>query len=240
MIKKLFGNGIGNIVFVVMAGIIIAGIICVIVISAGSSDEGTAASAATQPEEPIVRYVTKTETETVYVDNFIEVQVEKEITTDILEEGLRDMGKLVTQEYWFNEVTTFESTKTYVGFIHANSKLVMGYEGRLLAGIDFTAVGVEKDDAAKVITVYLPNAEIIACDLDLDSFEVYEEDVSRSNPITAADYNGSLIELEERAQQRALDRGILDSAAENAKKLIEGFIGGLVDLNVYKVEFVIG
>lgn len=232
-----------KILFASLALLIVAAIVCVIVVSVtgGKEEPAEAAAEPVQDAEPIVRYVTKVETKTEYVDRPIEkivqVPVEKKITTEILQEGLLDMGELVTQEYWFNEVTTFESTKTYVGIIHLNSKLIMGYEGCLKAGIDFTAVRVKKDDAAKTITVTLPETKIISCELDYDSFKVYEEDVSRANPIKAEDYNGEVKELVARAQQRATERGILDKAAENAQLIIKSFIAGLVDLSEYKLVF---
>lgn len=225
-----------NIIFWAAVGLILLIIIVIIIIGIGDRKAETQAPSQTvSSQEPIVRYVT--ETETVYVDKVIPVEVEKKITTDILEEQLHDMGLLVTEEYFFNEVTTFESSKTYAWIINAKSKLIMGYEGTLQAGIDFTAVSATVDDGKKLISVTLPKASITSCSLDFDSFEVYQEDVSRWNPITAEDYNGSLKELEERATQRALDRGILKNAQNNAENLITIFIGGLIDLSEYKLEF---
>lgn len=216
------------------AGLLVVAIVAVIAGGGrGKTPESTEAVRSTA--EPIVRYVTQTET--VYVDKIVPVEVEKEITTEILEEGLQEMGFLITEKYLFTEVTTFESTRSYAWIIKANSKLVMGYDGCLSAGIDFGAVKLRKDDVNHRITVKLPKAEIYGCELDLESFEVYQEDVSKWNPISAEDYNGSLIELENRARERALERGILDMAASNAQTLIRGFIGGLVDLDQYRIDF---
>jgi len=216
-----------------VAAVILLAIIIVIIPKSGKT--APEAQPAPEAEEPIIRYVTKTET--IEVEKLVPVEVEKEITTDILQEGLQNMGRLITQEYWFKEVTSFESTKTYAWVIKANSKLVMGYEGQLNAGIDFTAIRVVKDDTAKIITVTLPKSEIFGCEIDFNSFELYQEDVSKWNPISASDYNGSLVELTERATSRALERGILEKADENARNVIQGFIGGLVDLNTYKLKF---
>ena len=223
-----------NIIFWAAVGLIILLIIAVIIIEITKPEPETPSQPAIT-QEPIVRYVT--ETETVYVDKIVPVEVEKKITTDILEEQLHDMGLLVTEEYFFKEVTTFESTKTYAWIINAKSKLIMGYEGTLQAGIDFTDVSASVNDDKKQIIVTLPKADITSCSLDFDSFEVYQEDVSRWNPITAEDYNGSLKELEEKATKRALERGILENAQENAETLITNFIGGLIDLSQYKLEY---
>ncbi len=215
-------------------GALVLGIVIVIA-AGGKKQEADAPSAVPTSQEPIVRYIT--ETEIVYVDKLVPVEVEKKITTDILDEKLQDMGELITEEYLFKEVTTFESSKTFAWIIKANSKLIMGYEGTLYAGIDFAGIKTVINENKKLIRVTLPKAEIFACELDLESFELYEEEVSRWNPIKAEDYNGSQLELENRATERALERGILDKAQKNAEKLIKGFIGGLIDLSVYRVEF---
>lgn len=159
--KVLFWAGVGLIILL---------IITVVLISVLKSDK----QVSPQPARPtpIIRYITKTET--VEVEKLIPVEVEKTITTDIIEEQLHDMGLLITEEYFFNEVTPFESTKTFAWIINANSKLIMSYEGTIEAGIDFTAVSATMDDENKLIRVSLPKAAINLCELDFDSFEVLE------------------------------------------------------------------
>jgi len=222
-----------ELLFPILAGILVVIILVVIIVSAfGGSKKETPAAAAEAPDaDPIVVYQTVVETKEVEVEKLVPVEVEKKITTAIMQEGLRDMGFLVTQEYLFKEVTTFESTKTVAWVFSANSKLVMGYEGVLSAGIDFTAINVSENASTGVITITIPKATIYACDLDLNSFEVYTEDTSMWNPITAEDYNGSLIELKARAQERAIERGILDMANSRAEELITGFVRGLLGEN---------
>ena len=214
---------------------VLSGIIVIIIVMGRSGKKEAEETDAVTDAEPIVRYVT--ETKTVYVDKVVPVEVEKEITTDIIEEGLHDMGILVTEDYCFKEVTTFESEKTVAWVVNLNSKLVMGYEGTLYAGIDFEKVTVKKDDSAKKITVFVPASEIMSRELDYDSFEVYEEDVSRWNPITAEDYNGSVEELINRAEERAIERGILEKADKNARTIIESFIESLLGRDEYKIVF---
>ena len=46
-----------------------------------------------------------------------------------------------------------------------------------------------------------------------------------------------LIELENAAEQKAVDRGILDRANENAQRIIRGAVGSLVDLSEYRLSF---
>lgn len=170
------------------------------------------------------------------------VEVEKEITAETIEDGLQDMGVLLTEEYYFTEVVSFSSIKKFfstdIKLPFTESAYLASYSGVVTAGIDFSSVTVEKDDEAKRITVHIPKAEIQNIDIDPNSFELYSEKVGIGNPVSAEDFNNSLIELENTASEEATERGILDRADENAKTLIENFIGGLVDRGVYSLEIV--
>lgn len=170
------------------------------------------------------------------------ITVEKEITARILQDGLNDMGQLVTEEYYFTEVTEFSSIKKLFNTIDlkfTESSYLAGYDGVVTAGIDFAAIQVKKDEAAAKITVHLPRAEILNVDIDPDSFVLYAEKTGIGNPLSVADYNQSMVELENTAREKALEKGVLTRAEENAKQLVGQFVAGLVDTDVYVLEFAV-
>ena len=170
------------------------------------------------------------------------ITVEKEITARILQVGLNDMGQLVTEEYYFTEVTEFSSIKKLFNAIDlkfTESSYLAGYDGVVTAGIDFADIQVEKDEAAAKITVRLPRAEILNVDIDPDSFVLYAEKTGIGNPLSVADYNQSLVELESTAREKALEKGVLVRAEENARQLVSQFVAGLVDADVYTLEFAV-
>ena len=166
------------------------------------------------------------------------VEVEKEITAEILTDGLRDMGLLVTEEYAFTEVVSFSSIKKIfnveVGI--TESSYLAGYDGIVTAGIDFSSVQVEKDEPAGRITVTLPAAQITGVDIDPESFVLYAEKIRPWNPISAEDFNASLVELEAKAREKALERGVLTRADANARQIVCNFITGLVGSEGYSIE----
>ena len=170
------------------------------------------------------------------------VEVEKEITSEIIQDGLREMGVLITEEYYFTDVISFSSVKKFLrtnielGF--TESSYLAGYDGVVSAGIDFDSVRVDKNDSNSLITVYIPKADIQYVDIDLDSFVLYSEKEGLGNPISADDFNNSLIELENTAKAKAEKRGLLERADENAKKVISNFIGSLVDTSVYTIDYI--
>ena len=52
-------------------------------------------------------------------------------------------------------------------------------------------------------------------------------------------FNNSLIEFENAARAKALEKGILKSADESAQKMISSFVNSLVDNEEYSVEIVV-
>lgn len=161
------------------------------------------------------------------------VEVEKTVTVETLEDGLRGMGTLVTQEYYFTDLVSFSSVKKFLStdFVlpFTESSYMVRYDGVVSAGTDLSRASVEKDDTEKIITVRLPAAAISATVIDLDSFELLEEKTGIGNHISARDFNNSLRELESRAERNATERGLLEKADENAREVIARFIAGMVD-----------
>ena len=182
------------------------------------------------------------QTETVIKEVERIVEVEKTITSDTIQDGLNDMGLLVTQQYFFTEVVSFSSVKklfnTDIALKFTESSYLASYDGTVNAGIDFEKIKVEKDENTKHVTVLVPKAEILNIDIDPNSFELYSEKTGISNALSVEDFNQSLIELEDTAKSKAIERGIIDMAEKNAEAVISNFISSLVDKSVYSVEIV--
>lgn len=168
------------------------------------------------------------------VEKFVEV--EKTITSETVAEGLNDMGFLVTEEYYFTMVESYEKTKSLFKFITTKSNFLYSYDGELYAGVNFENIKVAKDDDRKIITITIPKAEVQSISIDKNSFKAYEEKEGWGNELTMEDFNKSLLELENAAEARAIDRGVLDRANENAKDVVGNFVKCLVG-DEFAVEF---
>lgn len=171
------------------------------------------------------------------------VEIEKEITSEIIEDGLRDMGFLITQEYYFTDVISFSSSKSLVIFDQSidlgftETSYLAGYDGYVEAGIDFTGIRVEKDDEAKKITVKLPLSEIHSVVIDPDSFHLFSEKSGLGNPPSVKDFNNSIKALEQNAREKAAERGLLTQASKNAETVIRNFILSLNASADYEIVF---
>ena len=167
------------------------------------------------------------------------VTINTTISADVIQDGLKDMGELATEEYYFKEVVSYSSIKQFLGLNLGvtESSYLAGYEGVIKAGIDFTKVTISKDDDNKIITVTLPRTRILSSEINPDSFELYSEKEGWGNPISVTDYNNSLAELVKKAETSATERGVLEKAGENAQLIIRNFIMTLLGDPSYSVQF---
>lgn len=201
--------------------------------------------AKSSPPQPLPTATPRPTPKVVVEEKVVEtiVEVQHQVTAEELSAGLNEMGQLITAEYYFTAVASASTQLAPIlgiklGF--TESSFLAGYDGVITAGIDFSLIRVEKDEEKGRVTVTMPAAVIFNVDIDPDSFQLYNETSSIFTDITAEDYNNALLELEATEREKALARGILDNADENARKLVRSFIGSLLDPAEYDVEFVTG
>ena len=118
------------------------------------------------------------------------------------------------------------------------SSYLASYDGVISAGLDFEKISVEKNDEERIITIRLPKSEVKYMQIDPESFVLYSEKEGLGNKISLSDYNDSLIELEKNAEKKAVDRGLLKCADDNAKLVISNFVNSLVDTSDYMVRYI--
>lgn len=163
---------------------------------------------------------------------------ETTIDSEVIEDGLTKMGFLITAKYFFKDVTTSTKVsslgKLDLGFTRAN--LVFSYEGYVPAGIDFTKIKVDADNAKKTILVTVPHAEIMDVFIDPESFEKLDEKENIFNKFHVEDYNNSVKELEGTCREKAEERGLLKEADTNAEALIRNFAASFTEEAGYQVR----
>ena len=155
---------------------------------------------------------------------------------EMIREGLANMGTLITLEYDFTQVETYTKEKNIL-FITSSSEFVYSYDGSVLAGVDFEKIGIETDEERHAILVKMPKSEIQSVNIDKNTFKIYSERESLWNPLKLEDYNISLIDFENAAKEKALERGVLERADASARNLVGEFITSLPNTAGYSVEF---
>ena len=165
------------------------------------------------------------------------VKEKVEINTEVIADGLKDMGTLITQEYYFTQVEEYESTKS-IWIFESEASFIYSYDGVVNAGIDCTNIKVEKDEERKTILVTIPKSTILNVVIDFQSFKKYKEKEGLWNKIDMTKYNDSLVEFEKSARRNAEKKGVLGKADENAKKLVESFVKSLIPDETYSVSVI--
>ena len=140
--------------------------------------------------------------------------------------GLRDIGELVTQAGYFTNVQK-----------QNEDQKLFGMSVPFTTGLDFSKIEVQIDDANKLATVKLPKIEIFDIGIDNESLKIYDESQSIFTPLHITDLNDAQKQLKEEVRQTAIDNGILEGAARNAKVLISSFLSGTLELKNYTIEF---
>ena len=172
----------------------------------------------------------------------VEKIVEKEIqiSGETIRTSMANIGKLCTAEYNYTHIEKVDSSKEIYGYTipFTTSMFIYSYDGTIMAGIDFTKIQIDKNDTEKIITVTLPNVEIISSDVDQDSFTLYDEKNNIFNPISVTDVADSFADLKNSEEEKAIEKGLFDRARESAVTLVENFMRGSYDVEDYEIEVV--
>ena len=166
----------------------------------------------------------------------------EEISGETIRSGMTDIGELATEEYWFTQVQTYDSSKSAQIFDLSfdlpltRNKFVYSYDGVIKAGVDFAAASVEVDNALRRVTVTLPKARILSSEIDYDSFELYDEQKSIFNPLSVRDVNKTNNEMLQSAEKDAIAKGVLTRADENAETLVVNFLRGAFEVRSYAIK----
>ena len=59
------------------------------------------------------------------------------VSTETIQDGLSDMGVLITQEYYFTQVEKYTKEKNIFIVIPSTSGFMYSYDGSVMAGVDF-------------------------------------------------------------------------------------------------------
>lgn len=168
----------------------------------------------------------------------------KEVVTQL---SLKDIGTLSTQEAYVTVVEAMNENRKLYNDQDApdvpltNSVCVFSHDFQITAGYDFEKIKptVEpKTDSKKgVITIQLPDTKILTSGMLSDKEEVYYEKESIFNNLSEENKAELRAEMGDKAENIAVENGLLDKAKSNAKKVLKNFIYNIYDSNDYDIVF---
>lgn len=160
------------------------------------------------------------------------------VSSETLKSQLGPLQELVTQEYIYTNADKRESKDTWIfGWTRpfSENSLLVTYDGTIKAGINFGAIDIDVDEESRTITVILPASVITVNNIPQESITVVEVKNGLFNDVTFDDYNEFISEQKIIMEQRAIERGLLTSADEQARTLVKNFLTQLLGTDAYTI-----
>ena len=161
----------------------------------------------------------------------------------IKELSFKDIGTLSTQEAYVTVVENMNDVRQVLGINIPGTKsvCVFSHEFLITAGYNFEEIETEviekSEDSKGQIIVKLPEAQILSSGILSDKEKVYYESESIFTNLKEEDKAKLRAEMGEKAENIAIENGILDKAKENAKKVLSSFIYKLYSEADYEVVY---
>lgn len=172
------------------------------------------------------------------------IQDDIAVLNETISSGLKEMGELITAEYYFSSSETVQDVKVLdlsslgidfkTNIPLTSNSFTYSYDGEIMAGIDFKGIEVNVDKENNIIKIKLPEAKIISSSVDPNSYQFYEIKNNILNPISPENYAVSFADLIHSEEEKAIDKGLLNKATNNAKTIVSNFVKSYVE--GYKIE----
>lgn len=160
-----------------------------------------------------------------FIDKDGKDKYEVDNSVEVVKEKLETAAELNTGSYLCTDIITRADSKKFKDWEipFTEKSFIVQYDGIVKAGIkDLTQAKVTQE--GETIVIKLPEVEITDVIIDNDSFEKLDESNNIFNPISIEDLNEAQKDLKEKMHERALEKGILDIAKENAETVLEGML----------------
>lgn len=165
---------------------------------------------------------------------------EPKISATGLSQQLQEIEELATMSYNYTKVGKFSNSLTFNGWdIPLTQKsFLITYDGKLKAGIKMDKIEIAVEN--NIITVSIPEIEILSNEIDESSIEVYDETKNVFNPISVNDYTSFAKKQKEAVAEEAIENGLLSEAATKTQSTIKKYLNAIpgIDGNYeIKVKF---
>jgi Protein of unknown function (DUF4230) len=140
---------------------------------------------------------------------------------------IQQLQRLETVSYTMDKIISGEHANAYLPKFLAGDRLLLVVHGEVIAGINLA--GLRPSDVliqGQKVSIHLPAAEIFSTRIDNTRTKVYSRDTglfSSPDPNLESEVRE---EAERQLKQAALQDGILQTAADNARSTISGMLKG--------------
>lgn len=137
---------------------------------------------------------------------------------------LTRISELATVSYQYTNMGQFSNSNDFYGVTipFTTKKFILTYDGVIKAGVDLSQARISVEDT--FVTVTLPSARILSHEIDEDSMEVFDEKSSIFNPFRVEDFASFQTDQKVEMEQKAIEKGLLEQAAEKAEDSISALL----------------
>ncbi|MGF3141057.1 DUF4230 domain-containing protein [Facklamia sp. P13064] len=139
----------------------------------------------------------------------------------LIKNRLEDSQELTTMKYHYTNMGKFEKHKTIKSWEipFTESEFMMTYSGIIHTGVELGKIDVISNEENLVVKV--PQAKILAHEVEDDSIEIIDEEGSLFNPIKVDDVVSLQSDLKKEMEKQALSKGLLKEAQNYSQSQIE-------------------
>lgn len=159
------------------------------------------------------------------------------VTVNEVEAKIAEIGELATCEGDYRVTRGRDFSREIFGGVSlpgATNHIELSCSGIVKVGYELQNIDVYVNNERMKIYVTLPQAKIISNQIIWDDVACTEEN-NLLNPISFAQYQLLIPEIEAEGLRCAEENGLWDMAESNAQNVIKGFLGCFTD---YSVEFI--
>ena len=163
-----------------------------------------------------------------------------QLTSQTVEEIIKPASDLVTSRYYYTDASTLESSKQLqdITLPFTTTKIIFKYDGVVSLGIDLSKVSFQIDDEAKTIEVDLPALNILANEIDENSFVYVYTESSVFNESDFSDFTPYLAQLKQQAAERVWENErFIEQAWTNTEGVLRAFLTSADATSDYSVTF---
>ena len=166
--------------------------------------------------------------------------VTPEISLSVINTELKEIGELATMEFLYTDAASFENSKTLLKIkIPGTTKtFVAKWDGIIKAGVKVDGIRAALNETEKILTIYMPKAEILSHEIDENSVETLDQKNGLFNPVKVEDVRSFDAATKEAMEKRAIENGVLEKAQESAETVITKLLRANPAITEdYKIEF---
>ena len=155
--------------------------------------------------------------------------------------GLEDVGELVTQTCY---TTVIEDSKVNRDFFKlfdipfTTSRQIFSYDFEIDAAVNFDDIKIKSiNPNTKNIELELSHAKVYKTTLKPNSIKVYLDSESLFSRIDLEKHNEAITKMEQQAKDDCVNNKLLDSADDNAKRMITSMVKGNSNYKDYTIKY---